>query len=54
MGEDAHILDLDIGDGNAIFGIYDGHGGPEVAIWVSRNLVKILKEFPAYQEKDYK
>jgi len=25
--EDAHISNLDIGDGVAIFGVFDGHGG---------------------------
>jgi serine/threonine protein phosphatase PrpC len=25
--EDAAIYNLDIGDGNALFGVFDGHGG---------------------------
>jgi serine/threonine protein phosphatase PrpC len=25
--EDSHIAQLDIGDGNAFFGVFDGHGG---------------------------
>jgi hypothetical protein len=25
--EDAHITELDLGDGVAFFGVYDGHGG---------------------------
>jgi len=25
--EDAHLANLDIGDGVAIFGVFDGHGG---------------------------
>jgi serine/threonine protein phosphatase PrpC len=25
--EDEHIFNLDIGDGVAIFGVFDGHGG---------------------------
>jgi serine/threonine protein phosphatase PrpC len=25
--EDSHISSLDIGDGVAIFGVFDGHGG---------------------------
>lgn len=32
--EDAHIAELDIGDGNALFGVFDGHGGREVALFV--------------------
>lgn len=27
--EDAHISNLDIGDGVAIFGVFDGHGGKQ-------------------------
>ena len=25
--EDAHIHILDLGDGNSLFGVFDGHGG---------------------------
>jgi protein phosphatase 1G len=25
--EDAHIHHLDLGDGNSLFGVFDGHGG---------------------------
>ena len=25
--EDSHIAELDIGDGNSLFGVFDGHGG---------------------------
>jgi protein phosphatase 1G len=25
--EDAHIANLDLGDGVSIFGVFDGHGG---------------------------
>ena len=32
--EDSHIAELDIGDGNALFGVFDGHGGREVAKFV--------------------
>ena len=32
--EDSHISNLDIGDGVAIFGVFDGHGGSEVALFV--------------------
>jgi protein phosphatase 1G len=32
--EDTHIAELDIGHGVSIFGVFDGHGGPEVAKFV--------------------
>jgi serine/threonine protein phosphatase PrpC len=25
--EDSHIINLDVGDGAAVFGVFDGHGG---------------------------
>ena len=32
--EDSHIAKVDLGDGNAFFGVFDGHGGSEVALYV--------------------
>ncbi len=32
--EDAHIADLKLPNGEAIFGVFDGHGGKEVALYV--------------------
>jgi serine/threonine protein phosphatase PrpC len=52
--EDAHIAELDIGDGNALFGVFDGHGGPEVAKFVKNHFTKNLVSCPAYKRKDYK
>jgi len=52
--EDAHISELDIGDGNALFGVFDGHGGREVAKFVQNHFTKNLINCPAYKRKDYK
>jgi serine/threonine protein phosphatase PrpC len=30
--EDSHITNLDIGDGIAVFGVFDGHGGIRTVI----------------------
>jgi len=45
--EDAHIMYLD--DSNetsefALFGVFDGHGGPAVSRWVSMNFMKSFKQ----------
>ena len=52
--EDSHIAELDIGDGNALFGVFDGHGGREVAKFVQNHFVKNLINCAAYKRKDYK
>ena len=30
--EDAHICELDLGDGVSFFGVYDGHGGKQLVM----------------------
>ena len=59
--EDAAIHDLDVGDGNSLFAVFDGHGGKiseirigaEVSDYVSKVFTKILVNEPAYKKKDY-
>jgi len=52
--EDSHISELDIGDGNSLFAVFDGHGGPEVAKFVQNHFTKNLISSTAYKRKDYK
>ena len=52
--EDSHIAELDIGDGNSLFGVFDGHGGREVAKFVQNHFTKNLVNSAAYRRKDYK
>lgn len=52
--EDSHIAETDLGDGNALFGVFDGHGGPEVAKFVRAHFTKNLVAHPSYKKKDYK
>ena len=51
--EDAAIHELDIGDGNSLFAVFDGHGGPEVSECVRQIFVPILKETSQYGKKNY-
>ena len=48
--EDSHISELDINnDGVSFFGVFDGHGGSEVASYVKSHFVKILISQESYQ-----
>jgi serine/threonine protein phosphatase PrpC len=47
--EDAHIASLDFdGSDKAIFGVFDGHGGKEVALYVKKSFIPEL-----LKDKDY-
>jgi len=41
--EDAHNAIIDYAPNVSLFGVYDGHGGAEVAKWIAQNLPKHLK-----------
>ena len=54
--EDAHISSLDIGDGVALFGVFDGHGGQLIhSLYTSqrhyyiRSLILILTIFSSFR-----
>jgi serine/threonine protein phosphatase PrpC len=51
--EDSHIADLKLPNGEAIFGVFDGHGGKEVAVWVEKKFVETFKKLPEYKNGDY-
>lgn len=51
--EDAHIIDTNLKDGISIFGVFDGHGGKEVALFVGKHYIPTLKELPSFKENDY-
>lgn len=42
--EDAHIMDANIAEDTAVFGVFDGHGGKEVAKFVKNHFVEELKK----------
>jgi len=52
--EDAHIAEVKVDDNVSLFGVFDGHGGKEVARYVADHLIEELKRNPAYQSRDYK
>ena len=54
--EDAHINDLDLGPSNNthIFGVFDGHGGSEVAKFVANHFTEEFLKNPSYLRNDIK
>ena len=52
--EDAHICVPSFdGEESGLFGVFDGHGGCEVARFVAKNFEDILRNSSKYQEKEY-
>mmetsp|Transcript_1406 Transcript_1406/g.912 ORF Transcript_1406/g.912 Transcript_1406/m.912 type:complete len:106 (+) Transcript_1406:95-412(+) len=52
--EDAHIAALDIDPGVSVFGVFDGHGGCEVAKFVANHFVEELRKQENYKKGDYR
>ena len=51
--EDAHIHNLDLGDGNSLFAVFDGHGGEQVAMFCEKHMPPMLVENEEYKKKNY-
>lgn len=52
--EDAAIHVAALDEDTSIFGVFDGHGGKEVALFVERHFVEELKKNPKFQSKNFK
>jgi serine/threonine protein phosphatase PrpC len=53
--EDAHVTALDVVDGEvSVFGVFDGHGGCEVAHFVENHLVDELKKNESFKKGNYR
>jgi serine/threonine protein phosphatase PrpC len=48
--EDSHICHLDIVPGVHCFGVFDGHGGKEVALYVEKHFLGVLKSTPSFNK----
>jgi serine/threonine protein phosphatase PrpC len=51
--EDAHLAKLDFEDDMHMFGVFDGHGGKEVAMYVAENLISIFTETKHFEAGNY-
>ena len=52
--EDSHLSELDIDQGVSVFGVFDGHGGCEVAKYMEGHFIEELKKCESYKKGDYK
>jgi protein phosphatase 1G len=52
--EDSHISDLNVSNGTHVFGVFDGHGGREVAIWIKKHFTKELQSLKTFQSGNLK
>ena len=53
--EDAHVTNLDVIEGEvSVFGVFDGHGGCEVARFVESHLVDELKKNESFKKGNYR
>jgi protein phosphatase 1G len=51
--EDSHIAKFNIAPDTHVFGVFDGHGGKEVARYVERHFVEELVKCPAFKKGEY-
>lgn len=51
--EDALTVDIRLPQGEGFFGVFDGHGGKEVALFCSREIVSVFTGLESYTRKDY-
>ncbi|EGR31365.1 protein phosphatase 2c, putative [Ichthyophthirius multifiliis] len=51
--EDSHISNINIGEDIALFGIFDGHGGHEVARFVELHFIEELKKNDNFFKKNF-
>ena len=52
--EDSHVVNIDLGGGCMVFGVFDGHGGASVAQFVKEKFVNELKANKHFKNKEYK
>ena len=54
--EDSHITRTDIGPGKdtQLFGVFDGHGGTEVAVYVGNHFTEEFLKNPNFVKNDIK
>jgi serine/threonine protein phosphatase PrpC len=54
LQEDAHISNVEFGEQQSLFAVFDGHGGREVAKYAEIHFEDCVKSSPAFSRLDYK
>lgn len=52
--EDSHIAETGLLNNISVFGVFDGHGGAEVALFVKKHFIPTLIKNENYVKGDYK
>lgn len=53
--EDSHLARMDVIEGEvSIFGVFDGHGGAEVAVYIENHFVDEIKKNEYFKKGDYR
>ncbi len=51
--EDTHIAQTNLPNDVSVFGVFDGHGGAEVALYVKKHFIPTLLKSEKFQAQDY-
>ena len=51
--EDAHLCNPNFEQGLGLFGVFDGHGGIEVAKFVAEHIEEVLKSSKSFKLRNY-
>jgi len=51
--EDSHISSLNVGGNCQVFGVFDGHGGKEVAVWIKKKFCEELVKNKNFKSHNY-
>ena len=51
--EDQHLAIPDIGDGNSLYAVFDGHGGASISEFLKTHFLSVLLSRPSYKSQEY-
>lgn len=51
--EDAHNCVPDLTENSSLFGVYDGHGGSEVALYCALHITDVLKDLKSFKDGEF-